>query len=96
MHRAGVVRKQQTTLPQLSDQLIERGLADPVHAMIPDCSRDLLAYCRVVLCPEQNPVCSGLRADPRRDLGKSFGQPSFGRAVFGARAKTDQRLMFDV
>ena len=56
MHRARVVGKQQTAVPQFGDKLIERGLPDPVHAMIADRCRDLLAYCGVVLRPEQNPL----------------------------------------
>ena len=34
MHRAGVVRQQQTALAQLVNELVERGLADPVDAVI--------------------------------------------------------------
>ena len=56
MHRAGVVREQQTALPQFVDKLIERGLPDPVGAMIANRSRDLFAYCGIVLRPEQNPL----------------------------------------
>ena len=56
MHRARVVREQQTALPQLVDKLIKRGLPDPVHAMIANRSRDLFACCDVVLRPEQNPL----------------------------------------
>ena len=46
----------QTTLPQFVDKLIERGLADPVDAMIADRSGDLLTYRSVVLRAEQNPL----------------------------------------
>ena len=56
MHRARVVGKQQTALTQLADKLIERGLADAVHAMVADRRGNPFAYCRIVLCPEQNPL----------------------------------------
>jgi hypothetical protein len=56
MHRARVVRKQQTTLPQFVDKLIERGLPDPVNTMIADRSSDLFPYCGVLFRPKQNPV----------------------------------------
>ena len=42
-------------VPQLVDKLIKRSLADPIHAMIAHCSRDLIAYRRIVLGSEQNP-----------------------------------------
>ena len=56
MHRAGIVGKQQTASPQLVDKFIQRSMADPIYAMIADRSRDLLAYRRVVLRSEQNPL----------------------------------------
>ena len=56
MHCAGVIGKQKTALPQLVDKLIERGLVDPVHAMIAHHTRDLFAYRRVILRAEQNPL----------------------------------------
>ena len=96
MHRARVVRKQQTTVPQFGDKLIEGRLPDPVHAMIADRCRDLFAYCGVVLRPEENPFRRRLRGDLCRCLSESLRQPSLRRAVFRTRAKTDQCLMFDV
>jgi len=89
MHRAGVVRKQQTALPQFGDKLIEGRLPDPVHAMIADRCRDLFAYRGVVLRPEQNPLRRRLRRDLCRCLSESLRQPSLRRAVFRTRAKAD-------
>ena len=52
MHGARVVGKQQMALSQFVDELFQRGLADPVHAMIADGSRDLFADRGIVLSTE--------------------------------------------
>ena len=57
MHRAGIVGQQQTASPQLVDKFVKRCLADSVHAMIADRSRDLVPYRNVILGSEQNPLC---------------------------------------
>jgi creatinine amidohydrolase/Fe(II)-dependent formamide hydrolase-like protein len=44
VHRAGIVGKQQTASSHLVDKFIKRCLADPIHATIPDRSRDLVPY----------------------------------------------------
>ena len=56
MHRARVVRKQQTAPPQFVNKLIQRGLADAVNTMIADRSGDLFAYRSIVFRPKQNPL----------------------------------------
>src|SRR6476660_9337362 len=89
MHRAGIVGKQQTAFPQFLDKLIKRSLADPIYAMIADCSRDLTAYRRVVLRSEQNPLCGCLFANLCGHLGEPFREPSFCRAILCARTKAD-------
>jgi hypothetical protein len=89
MHCTGVVRQQQTALAQLIDQLLKRGLPDPIYAGVAERSRDLLADWRVVFLSEQNPL-------HRRSCGNGCGcfsealrQPAFGRSVFCAWGETD-------
>ena len=55
VHCAGIIGKEYMAVPQLVDKLIKRSLADPIHAMIAHCSRDLIAYRRIVVGSEQNP-----------------------------------------
>src|SRR4030095_15200234 len=93
MHRARIVRKQQTAPPQFVDKLIEGGLPDPVHAMIADRCRDLFACRRVVFRPEQNPLRRRLRRDFCRCLSKSLRQPSLCRTIFRTWAKTKFRRL---
>ena len=42
MHCAGVVRQQQMALAQLIDQLLKRGLPDPIYTGAAERSPDLL------------------------------------------------------
>ena len=50
MHRPGIIRMQQEAFSQFTDQLIQRRMANPIHTLIADRSRDPIANCRVLLC----------------------------------------------
>jgi hypothetical protein len=56
VHCAGIIGKQQTAPSQLADKFIKLCLSDPIHATIADSRCDLVAYSRLVLGTEQNPL----------------------------------------
>ena len=85
MHRASVVRQEQTALSQFLYQLFQCGLSDQIAALITERVGDFMTDRGILLRSKKNPFATGRR----RHCGKAFREPALGRAVFRARAKTD-------
>ncbi len=89
VHRARVICQKKPALAKFGDQVIERGLADAIHAILSEFTRDDLT-CRCISCGAEEVPLDGL---PGRDrlgnLGEALGQPALGRPVFRAGAETE-------
>ena len=88
MHRAGVVREKQRAFAQLGGELLERGLADAIHAMRAECGFNRGTALLVRGCAEENPLDWPLLSDRKRDFGETLRQPALGGPVLGAWTKS--------
>src|SRR5256885_3382328 len=91
MHCAGIVREQQRAFAELSRKLIERRLANAIHAMSAQGRFNRAGSLLVRRRAKENPLHRPLLRDGERDFRETLGQPAFGWAVFCARTKSELR-----
>ena len=87
MHRAGVIGQEQTAGAQFFDELLNRGLTNPIHAIIAKCAGNDRTNRCVFARAKEDPVDLFLRGNCLSNFGEPFRQPAFGRPVFSARGK---------